>query len=202
MGVHAGMYLDCIFNSGFCSFKLIQENNISGGSSSNLAIFHFAAEIVEFIVMDPNASSLASWIQHAVDLHGALHVSSSGLNKKDAPGRVLDWIDAGIVYNKNGVTGLLRYAAVLASGGDAHLSAASVLVSESTNVENVVGDSGGASDSLFVDNLLGKFVADKQFDGVALSNMSLVQLTTAFRILAFISENSVSFFERPCTKIF
>lgn len=175
------------------SFQLIQVN-ITGSSSLSLAIFHSAAEIIEVIIMDSNATSLASWIGLAVDLHSALHTSSPGFNKKDAPTRVLEWIDAGVVYHKNGATGLLRYAAVLASGGDAHLNSGNVLVSDSMDIENVVGDSGSGSDSLFVDNLLGKFVSDKSFDGVALHNMSMVQLTTAFRILAFVSENSVSFF--------
>ncbi|XP_078432538.1 mRNA methyltransferase EMB2016 isoform X2 [Wolffia australiana] len=173
------------------SFKDMEPVSVNAGSlSSSIAVFHFAAEIVEAIVMDSNATSLSAWIRHAVDLHGALHASSPGLNKKNAPSRVLDWIDAGVVYHKSGPVGLLRYAAVLASGGDAHLSSSSVLVSESMDVENVVGESGPSSDFHFVENLLGKFVADKLFEGIALPNMSLVQLTTAFRILAFVSENS------------
>ncbi|CAA7405436.1 unnamed protein product [Spirodela intermedia] len=169
------------------SFKDMEPVGVNAGSSSlSLAIFHSAAEIIEVIIMDSNATSLASWIGLAADLHRALHTSSPGFNKKDAPTRVLEWIDAGVVYHKNGATGLLRYAAVLASGGDA----GNVLVSDSVDIENVVGDSGSGSDSLFVDNLLGKFVSDKSFDGVVLHNMSMVQLTTAFRILAFVSENS------------
>lgn len=157
----------------------------------SLATFHTAAEIFEVIVTDSCASSLNSWIGHAVELHKALHLSSPGSNKKDAPTRLLEWIDAGVVYHKNGATGLLRYTAVLASGGDAHLNSTRVLVSESMDVETVVGDSNNALDAQILDSLLGKLICDKYFDGITLSSSSIVQLTTAIRILAFISENSV-----------
>ncbi|EER93923.2 hypothetical protein BDA96_01G201900 [Sorghum bicolor] len=161
----------------------------NGGSPLGLAIFHSAAEILEVLVADSTASSLRSWIGFAVDLHKALHSSSPGSNRKDAPTRLLEWIDAGVVYQRNGARGLLRYSAILASGGDAHLSSGNVLVSDSMDVENVVADSNSSSDGLVIDNLLGKLVADKYFDGVALCSTSVVQLTTAFRILAFISDD-------------
>lgn len=141
--------------------------------------------------MDTTASSLSSWICHAVELHKALHSSSPGTSRKDAPMRLLEWIDAGAVYHKKGAVGLLRYAAVLASGGDAHLTSSSVLVSDSMDVENVVGDSASGFELQVVDTLLGKLVSDKYYDGVAFRDSSISQLTTAFRILAFIAENSV-----------
>ncbi|ONK69373.1 uncharacterized protein A4U43_C05F22180 [Asparagus officinalis] len=173
------------------SFKDLEKIATDDGASPlSLATFHSAAEIFEVIVTDSTASSLNSWIGHAVDLHKALHLSSPGSNRKDAPTRLLEWIDAGVVYHRNGVVGLLRYAAILASGGDAHLSSTSVLVSESMDVENVVGDSTNASDTQILDSLLGKLVSDKYFDGVTLGSSSIVQLTTAVRILSFISENS------------
>ncbi|RLN42074.1 hypothetical protein C2845_PM01G37050 [Panicum miliaceum] len=161
----------------------------NGGSPLGLAIFHSAAEILEVLVADSTSSSLKSWIGFAVDLHKALHSSSPGSNRKDAPTRLLEWIDAGVVYQRNGARGLLRYSAILASGGDAHLSSGNVLVSDSMDVENVVADSNSSSDGQVIDNLLGKLVADKYFDGVALCSTSVVQLTTAFRILAFISDD-------------
>lgn len=153
--------------------------------------FHCAAEIFEVLVTDPAASSLSSWVKHAVELHKVLHSSSPRSSRKDAPIRLLEWIAAGVVYHKNGATGLLRYSAVLASGGDAHFNSAAVLVSDSMDVENVFGDSNNSSDSQVIDNLLGKLVSDKHFDGITLCSTSIVQLTTAFRILAFISEKSV-----------
>lgn len=125
-----------------------------------------------------------------MELHRALHSSSPGSNRKDAPTRLLEWIDAGVIYHKNGATGLIRYAAVLASGGDAHLTSTIPLVSDLADVENVIGDSSGGSDANVMENL-GKFISDKSFDGVILRDSSVAQLTTAFRILAFISENSV-----------
>ncbi|KAK3150151.1 hypothetical protein QOZ80_3AG0229280 [Eleusine coracana subsp. coracana] len=161
----------------------------NGGSPLGLAIFHSAAEILEVLVADSTASSLKSWIGFAVDLHKALHLSSPGSNRKDAPTRLLEWIDAGVIYQRNGARGLLRYSAILASGGDAHLSSGNVLVSDSMDVENVVADSNSTSDSQVIDNLLGKLVTDKFFDGVALCSTSVVQLTAAFRILAFISDD-------------
>ncbi|KAF6147683.1 hypothetical protein GIB67_003014 [Kingdonia uniflora] len=161
----------------------------SGGSPLNLAIFHSAAEIFEVIVTDSTASSLGTWIRHASELHKALHSSSPGSNRKDTPTRLLEWIDAGVVYERNGASGLLRFASILASGGDAHLTSSSILVSDSMDVENVIGDS-ASSDIQVIDNLLGKLVSDKYFDGVALRESSVAQLTTTFRILAFISENS------------
>ncbi|PON63125.1 Protein virilizer [Parasponia andersonii] len=162
---------------------------ISGALPLNLAIFHSAAEIFEVIVTDSTASSLGSWIGHAVELHRALHSSSPGSNRKDAPTRLLEWIDAGVIYHKNGGIGLLRYAAVLASGGDAHLTSTTTIVSDLTDVENIIGDSSSGSDVNVMENL-GKFISEKTFDGVILRDSSVAQLTTALRILAFISENS------------
>lgn len=125
-----------------------------------------------------------------MELHRALHSSSPGSNRKDAPTRLLEWIDAGVVYHKNGAAGLIRYAAVLASGGDAHLTSTIPLVSDLADVENVIGDYSGGSDVNVMENL-GKLISDKTFEGVTLRDSSVAQLTTAFRILAFISENSV-----------
>lgn len=159
----------------------------------NLAIFHAAAEICEIIVTDPTSSSVSVWIDHATDLHRALHSSSPGSNRKDAPSRLLEWIDAGVVYHKNGAVGLLRYAAVLAFGGDAHITSTNILVSDSMDVEDVVGDTSNESDVNVVESLLGKLVSDKSFDGVALRDSSVAQLITAIRILALISENAVRF---------
>lgn len=157
----------------------------------NLAIFHSTAEIFEVVVTDSTSTSLTSWIDHAKELHTALHSSSPGSNKKDAPARLLEWIDAGVVYHKNGAIGLLRYAAVLASGGDVHMASNSVLASDMMDVDNVVGDSSSSSDGNVVDNLIGKRITEKDFPGVILRDSSIAQLTTAFRILAFISDNSV-----------
>lgn len=123
-------------------------------------------------------------------MHRALHSSSPGSNRKDAPTRLLEWIDAGVVYHKNGAIGLLRYAAVLASGGDAHLTSTSVLVSDLMDVENDIGDPSGGSDLNVMENL-GKIISEKTFEGVVLRDSAVAQLTTAIRILAFISENTV-----------
>ncbi|CAK7342049.1 unnamed protein product [Dovyalis caffra] len=161
----------------------------SGASPINLAIFHSAAEIFEVIVSDSTSSSLDSWIGHAMELHKALHSSSPGSNRKDAPTRLLEWIDAGVVFHKNGAIGLLRYSAVLASGGDAQLNSTSILVSDLTDVEQVVGDALGGSDINVMDNL-GKLISDKSFEDNPLRDSSIAQLTTAIRILAFVSENS------------
>uniref|UniRef100_A0A0E0D2Q1 Virilizer N-terminal domain-containing protein n=1 Tax=Oryza meridionalis TaxID=40149 RepID=A0A0E0D2Q1_9ORYZ len=145
---------------------MITELHLKVGSAAN-----------RLLAVPPNSDELL-W---------ALHSSSPGSNRKDAPTRLLEWIDAGVVYKRNGAVGLLRYSAILASGGDAHLSSGNVLVSDSMDVENVVADPNN-TDGQVIDNLLGKLVADKYFDGVALCSTSVVQLTTAFRILAFISE--------------
>ncbi|KAL6575077.1 hypothetical protein OROMI_012362 [Orobanche minor] len=163
----------------------------TGVSPLNLAIFHSAAEIFEVIVTDSTATSLSSWIDHAKELHMALHSSSPGSNKKDAPARLLEWIDASVVYHKNGAVGLLRYAAVLASGGDVHMASNSVLASDMMDVDNVVGESSSNSDGNVIDSLIGKRITQKDFPGVVLRDSSVAQLTTAFRILAFISDNSV-----------
>ncbi|KAI3471763.1 hypothetical protein Pfo_028416 [Paulownia fortunei] len=176
--LHSGRELDPVFLN-------------TGVSPLNLAIFHSAAEIFEVIVTDSTATSLTSWIDHAKELHRALHSSSPGSNKKDAPARLLEWIDAGVVYHRNGAIGLLRYAAVLASGGDVHMASDSVLASDMMDVDNVVGDSSSSSDGNVVDNLIGKRITEKDFPGVILRDSSIAQLTTAFRILAFISDNSV-----------
>ncbi|KAL3536025.1 hypothetical protein ACH5RR_004486, partial [Cinchona calisaya] len=162
----------------------------SGSSPLNVAIFHAAAEIFEVIVTDSTASSLGSWVDQANELHRVLHSSSPGSNRKDAPARLLEWIDAGVVYHRNGVIGLLRYAALLASGGDAHMASTSILTSDMMDVENVVGEASSSSDGNIIDNLLGKRITEKDFSGVILRDSSIVQLTTAFRILAFISDNS------------
>ncbi|XWS66566.1 hypothetical protein CRYUN_Cryun05aG0210500 [Craigia yunnanensis] len=168
----------------------VKESEPAGASPLNLAILHSAAEIVEVIVTDSTATSLSSWIGHAMELHKALHSSSHGSNRKDPPTRLLEWIDAGLVYHKNGAISLLRYAAVLASGGDAHFTSTNILVSDLTDVvDNVIGESSNASDINVMENL-GSIISLKSFDGVNLCDSSIAQLTTAFRILAFISENS------------
>ncbi|XP_021719118.1 uncharacterized protein LOC110686836 isoform X1 [Chenopodium quinoa] len=172
------------------SAKELETVSLSCGTPLNLAIFHASAEICEIIVTDPTSSSVSVWIDHATDLHKALHSSSPGSNRKDAPSRLLEWIDAGVVYHKNGAVGLLRYAAVLASGGDAKITSTNILVSDSMDVEDVVGDTSNESDVNVVESLLGKLVSDKSFDGVVLRDSSVAQLITAIRILAFISENA------------
>lgn len=180
------------------SAKELETISLSCGTPLNLAIFHAAAEICEIIVTDPTSSSVSVWIEHANDLHKALHSSSPGSNRKDAPSRLLEWIDAGVVYHKNGAVGLLRYAAVLASGGDAHITSTNILVSDSMDVEDVVGDTSNESDVNVVESLLGKLVSDKSFDGVVLRDSSVAQLITAIRILSLISENvdvAVSLFD-------
>ncbi|XP_020597911.1 uncharacterized protein LOC110037579 [Phalaenopsis equestris] len=175
----------------FHSFKDSESISTSNGTSQlGLATFYSVAEIFEILVSDSTSSSLRTWIGQAMELHKALHMSSPGSHRKDAPARLLEWIDAGVVYQKNGAIGLLRYAAVLASGGDAHLSSTTVLVSDSIDVENVVGGISDALDSRVLDILLGKLVNDKFFDGIILRSTSIIQLTTAIRILSFISENS------------
>ncbi|ESQ49495.1 hypothetical protein EUTSA_v10019873mg [Eutrema salsugineum] len=162
----------------------------SGISPLNLAICHSAAEIFEVIVSDATASCLHAWIEHAPVLHKALHtLSPGGSNRKDAPSRLLKWIDAGVVYHKHGVVGLLRYAAVLASGGDAQLSSSSILALDLTPAENGAGESTNVSEMNVLDNL-GKVIFEKSFEGVNLSDSSISQLTTALRILALISDNS------------
>ncbi|CAN8260343.1 unnamed protein product [Cochlearia groenlandica] len=162
----------------------------SGISPLNLAICHSAAEIFEVIVSDSTASCLHAWIEHAPVLHKALHtLSPGGSNRKDAPSRLLKWIDAGVVYHKHGVVGLLRYAAVLASGGDAQLSSSSILALDLTQAESGVGESTNVSEMNILDNL-GKTIFEKSFEGVNLSESSISQLTTALRILALISDNS------------
>lgn len=134
-----------------------------------------------------------AWIEHAPVLHKALHtLSPGGSNRKDAPSRLLKWIDAGVVYHKHGVVGLLRYAAVLASGGDAQLSSSSILALDLTLADNGVGESTNVSEMNVLDNL-GKIIFEKSFEGVNLSDSSISQLTTALRVLALISDNSVCY---------
>ncbi|KAI7728685.1 hypothetical protein M8C21_019056 [Ambrosia artemisiifolia] len=174
------------------SVKELESVSVNTGSSPlNLAIFHSAVEIFEVIILDSTSSSLSSWIGHAKELHKALHSSSPGSTRKDAPTRLLELIDGGVVYHKNGAIGLLRYAAVLASGGDAHMASTNILASDDMDVDNVVGDASGSSDGNIIDNLLGKPITESRFLGFTLRDSSVAQLTTTFRILASISDNSV-----------
>lgn len=99
---------------------------------------------------------------------------------------------SGVVYHKHGVVGLLRYAAVLASGGDAQLSSSSILALDLTSAENGVGESSNVSEMNGLDNLE-KVILEKSFEGVNLSDSSISQLTTALRILALISDNTVCY---------
>ncbi|EPS68683.1 hypothetical protein M569_06085, partial [Genlisea aurea] len=174
----------------YCGRELEPASN-NGVSPLNLAIVHATAEIFEVIVSDSTVTSLKSWIEHVNELHMALYSSSPGSNKKDTPARLLEWIDAGVVYHRNGVIGLLRYAAVLASGGDLHMTANSILASDMMDVDNVVGDSSASADGNIIDSLFGKHSSEKEFAGVVLRDSSIVQLTTALRILAFLSDNLV-----------
>ncbi|KAL7001548.1 hypothetical protein U1Q18_002701 [Sarracenia purpurea var. burkii] len=170
--------------------ELDLDTSNSGALPLNLAVFHSAAEIFEVIVTDLTASSLGSWIGNAIELHRALHSSSPGSNRKDAPTRLLEWVDASIVYYRKGATGLLQYIAVLVSGGDAQIASTSILSSDTMDVENIVGDSSTSADSNLVENLLGKPISENNYRAAVLRDSCVAQLTTAFRILAFISENS------------
>ncbi|GAB2264035.1 hypothetical protein Droror1_Dr00026169 [Drosera rotundifolia] len=172
------------------SAKDFEAVSLENGTPLNLAIFHSAADLFESIVTDPTTPAMNSWIEHALDLHKALLSSSPGSNRKDAPARLLEWIDAGVVYHKNGAVGLIIYAAVLASGGDAPLSTSNILVPDSMDDEKGVSDAPNATGANGVENLLGKLVSEKTFEGIPLRDSSVAQLTTALRILAFISENS------------
>lgn len=85
---------------------------------------------------------------------------------------------------------------MLASGGDAHMAATNILACDENHemdVDNVVGggDASGSSDGSVIDGMLGKPITESRFLGFTLRDSSLAQLTTAFRILAFMSENSV-----------
>ncbi|KAI8562895.1 hypothetical protein RHMOL_Rhmol03G0070900 [Rhododendron molle] len=170
--------------------ELDPDTSNSGFVPLNLAVFHSAAEIFEVIVTDLTASSLGSWIGNATELHRALNSSSPGSNRKDAPTRLLEWVDASIVYHRKGATGLLQYIALLASGGDPHMASTSILLADTMDVENIVGDSSTSSDSNLVENLLGKPISENSYRAAVLRDSSVAQMTTAFRILAFISENS------------
>ncbi|KAL9258898.1 virilizer-like protein [Drosera capensis] len=172
------------------SAKDFEAVSLENGTPLNLAIFHSAADMFESIVTDPTAPAMNSWIEHALDLHKALLSSSPGSNRKDAPARLLEWIDAGVVYHKSGAVGLIIYASVLASGGDAPLSTSNILVPDSVDDEKLVSDAPNATGANGVENLLGKLVSEKTFEGILLRDSSVAQLTTALRILAFISENS------------
>ncbi|CAH9135389.1 unnamed protein product [Cuscuta epithymum] len=172
------------------SAKDLDPSSLNAAASPlNHAIFHSAAEIFEIIVSDSTPSSLSSWIEHVKELHRLLLSTSAGSNKKDAPARLLDWIDAGVVYHRSGTIGLLRYTAVLASGGDAHMTSTSVLASDLMDIDNFIGDSSNTFESNVIDSILGKHITEKDFPGVILRDSSVVQLTTAFRILAFLSDN-------------
>ncbi|KAL4591857.1 hypothetical protein LXL04_004831 [Taraxacum kok-saghyz] len=177
------------------SVKELEPVSVNNGTSPlNLAIFHSAVEIFEVIVLDTTSSSLTSWIEHAKELHKALHSSSPGSNRKDAPTRLLELIDGGVVYHNKGAVGLLRYSAVLASGGDAHMASTNILACDENHdmdVDNNAGDGSGSSDGNVIDSLLGKPVTESRFGGFTLRDSSVAQLTTAFRILAFISDNPV-----------
>ncbi|KAF7145926.1 hypothetical protein RHSIM_Rhsim04G0136900 [Rhododendron simsii] len=108
--------------------------------------------------------------------------------------RAIGWkkgrVDASIVYHSKGATGLLQYIALLASGGDPHMASTSILLADTMDVENMVGDSSTNSDSNLIENLLEKPISKNSYRAAVLCDSSVAQMTTAFRILAFISENS------------
>lgn len=162
----------------------------SGVSPLNLAVFHSSAEIFEVIVTDQTSFSLGCWIGHVAELDRALHSYSTGSNRKDAPTRLLEWIDASIIYYKKGAAGLLQYAAVLATGGDAHIASINILSSDTVDAENNVGDHSRSSVSNLIENLLGKPITENNYRAAVLRDSSVAQLTTGFRILALIAENS------------
>ncbi|KAG5544897.1 hypothetical protein RHGRI_017379 [Rhododendron griersonianum] len=140
----------------------------SGFVPLNLAVFHSAAEIFEVIVTDLTASSLGSWIGNATELHRALNFSSPGSNRKDAPTRLLEWVDASIVYHRKGATGLLQYIDLLVSGGDPHMALTSILLADTMDVENMVGDSSTSSDGNLIENLLGKPISENSYRAAVL----------------------------------
>ncbi|KAG5544922.1 hypothetical protein RHGRI_017398 [Rhododendron griersonianum] len=158
------------------------------GRQALLAVGHFLEAVSVLIAalqsikeLDPDTSNSGSPLSFIFKFWS---------NRKDAPTWLLEWVDASIVYHRKGATGLLQYIALLAFGGDPHMASTSILLADTMDVENMVGDSSTSSDGNLIENLLGKPISENSYRAAVLRDSSVAQMTTTFRILAFISENS------------
>ena len=161
----------------------------------NRAVVHSAAEVMQVILKDLFTSSLAAWVPHALSLQKALQycsptsidiaVGSHGLgpgNKDGLCARLLDWVDAAVIFHKKGPVGLLRYAAALVVG-----SVTSVAVGGLPT-----GDSAVSTELPTVNTLLGRGVL-LGATGTVLPDTAIIQLTVSMRIMSSISCHPVSF---------
>ncbi|KAI8558961.1 hypothetical protein RHMOL_Rhmol04G0137000 [Rhododendron molle] len=115
------------------------------GRQALLALGHFPEAVSVLIAalqsikeLDPDTSNSGSPLNFIFKFWS---------NRKDAPTRLLEWVDASIVYHSKEATGLIR-------------------------------------------NLIEKPISENSYRAAVLRDSSVAPMTTAFRILAFISENS------------
>ncbi|KAI5077208.1 hypothetical protein GOP47_0007032 [Adiantum capillus-veneris] len=173
--------------------------NIREVRALNRAFIHSAAEVMQVILLDPVASSLAAWVPHALSLQKALQycspttidmaVGSQGLgsNSKDALcARLLDWVDAAVIFHKKGPIGLLRYVAALVVGSVTSVAVGGLPASDPVEMESTFGESAVSTELPSVSTLLGRGVT-LGAAGTVLPDTALIQLTVSMRIMASIS---------------
>ena len=171
----------------------------------NRAVVHSAAEVMQVILKDLFTSSLAAWVPHALSLQKALQycsptsidiaVGSHGLgsgNKDGLCARLLDWVDAAVIFHKKGPVGLLRYAAALVVGSVTSVAVGGLPTGDSVEVENMIGESAVSTELPTVNTLLGRGVL-LGATGTVLPDTAIIQLTVSMRIMSSISCHAVSF---------
>ncbi|KAH7429242.1 hypothetical protein KP509_09G038400 [Ceratopteris richardii] len=167
----------------------------------NRAFIHSTAEVMQVILIDPVASSLAAWVPHALSLQKALQycspttidmaVGSQGLgsHSKDALcARLLDWVDAAVIFHKKGPVGLLRYVAALIAGSVTSVAVGGLPASDPVETDNTFGESAVSTELPSVSTLLGRGVT-LGAAGTVLSDTALIQLTVSMRIMSSITHH-------------
>lgn len=173
--------------------------DIKEARALNRAFLHSAAEVMQVILIDPVASSLAAWIPHALSLQKALQycspttidiaVGSHGLgsgNKDALCARLLDWVDAAVIFHKKGPVGLLRYAAALVVGSVTSVAVGGLPTSDPVEVDNTFGESAVSTELPTVNTLLGRGVM-LGASGTVLPDTAVIQLTVSMRIMSSVS---------------
>ncbi|MCO5548771.1 hypothetical protein L7F22_002233 [Adiantum nelumboides] len=173
--------------------------NIREVRALNRAFIHSAAEVMQVILLDPDPSSLAAWVPHALSLQKALQYCSPttidmavgsqgvGSNSKDALcARLLDWVDAAVIFHKKGPTGLLRYVAALVVGSVTSVAVGGLPASDPVEMDNTFGESAVSTELPPVGTLLGRGVT-LGAAGTVLPDTAVIQLTVSMRIMSSIS---------------
>ncbi|CAM6106109.1 unnamed protein product [Calypogeia fissa] len=161
------------------------------GKTWRSAAVNFVAEVLQVVVSDAAAPTVAAWTPHAVAMQRALLANTAEMDetlsgnaggyeiKNGACSGLLEWLDSAVVYHKKGAVGLLKHASAILAGGLPSV--------DTMEIDANVGDQAINND---LANAAGPYQAKwagQEVTTAPLTDAAIVQMTVAFRILALVS---------------